>query len=83
MDTVVNVVGKLYHSSPIKKGFATKPLPTEKSVAPLADEQGFVWKRSMSQSVSKYKIKIKKGNKLLGGRYIAEVQCAPSNSKFL
>ena len=60
MDTVVNVAGKFYHSSPIKKVFATKPLPAEKLVAPLADDQEFVWKRSMSPSVSKYKFKIKK-----------------------
>ena len=58
--TVVNVAGNFYHSSPLKKVFATKPLPPEKLVAPLADEQEFVWKRSMSPSVSKYKFKIKK-----------------------
>merc|ERR1711892_161177 len=58
--TVVNVSGKFYHSLPIKKVFATKPLPPEKLVAPLTDDQEFVWKRSMSPSVSKYKFKIKK-----------------------
>ena len=61
VETVVNVGGKFYHSTPIKKVFATKPLPPEKLIVELSgDEQEFSWKRSMSPSVTKYKFKIKK-----------------------
>eukprot|EP00092_Neocalanus_flemingeri_P016447 GFUD01017797.1.p1 GENE.GFUD01017797.1~~GFUD01017797.1.p1 ORF type:complete len:977 (-),score=204.76 GFUD01017797.1:255-3140(-) len=60
VETVIQVSGKLYQSSPIKKVFVTKPLPPEKLVVPPADDQEFVWKRSMSPSVNKYKFKIKK-----------------------
>ena len=42
VDTVLNVTGKCYHSLPIKKVFATKPLHPEKLMAPLADDQKFV-----------------------------------------
>ena len=60
VDTVVNVSGKFFHSSPIKKVFVTKPLPPEKLLAPETENQEFSWKRSMSPSVKEYKFKIKK-----------------------
>ena len=62
VETVVNVAGKFFHSTPIKRVFTTKPLPPEKleAPAPQTGNQEFSWKRSMSPSVTNYKFKIKK-----------------------
>ena len=62
VESVVNISGKFFHSTPIKKVFATKPLPPEKLEVPPPDTeaQEFIWKRSMSPSVQHYKFKIKK-----------------------
>ena len=59
--TVASVGGTFHHSTPIMKMFATRPLPPEKlEVISSGEGQEFVWKRSMSPHVTKYKFKIKK-----------------------
>ena len=60
IETLILLSGKNYFSEPLKKEFCTKPLPPEKLDVSHAGECLFIWKRSMSKRVDKYKFKIKK-----------------------
>merc|ERR1712130_843548 len=62
IETVVTISGKKYYSSAITEQFSTKPLPPEKLVVLDPTSQLFSWQRSPSPSVTRYKLKIRRGD---------------------
>ena len=62
IETVVTISGKKYSSTAITEQFCTKPLPPEKLVVLDPANQLFSWQRSPSPSVTRYKLKIRRGD---------------------
>merc|ERR1712168_1427670 len=62
IETVVQLSGKNLYSAPIWDHFSTKPLPPEKLVVLDPTSQLFSWQRSPSPSVTRYKVKIRRGD---------------------
>ena len=62
IETVVTISGKSHYSSAITEQFSTKPLPPEKLVVVDPTSQLFSWQRSPSPSVTRYKLKIRRGD---------------------
>merc|ERR1719234_2996165 len=82
VETVVTISGKNHHSSPITEQFSTKPLPPEKLVVLDPIRQLFSWQRSPSPSVTRYKLKIRRGDEKATDFIVEDLKRESSNIQY-